>query len=289
MNGYRFVALDVFAEHRFGGNPLAVFPEADGLSTADMQAIAREFNMSEVAFVERPADRRNTARVRIFTSAIEIQFAGHPNVGVGWLLASEGRDVDGVLRFEQGAGLVEVRIERQGGQVVSSRIGAPQPLREGVPPTRAEIAACAGLELDEIGEAALASVALNTVCVPVSAEALARARCRPEAFHDLAARRPDLAEICLLYLYDRDGAHVRARMFAPLSGTIEDPATGSAACALTALLLKRDGVDGLKLEITQGVEMGRPSRMLCEAVRRGDDVAAFVSGACVPVFRGELI
>jgi trans-2,3-dihydro-3-hydroxyanthranilate isomerase len=95
MRTYPFVTLDVFTDTRFGGNPLAVFPDASGLSDADMQALAREFNLSETTFVLPPADPANTARVRIFTPAYELPFAGHPNVGTGYVLARQGRDTDG--------------------------------------------------------------------------------------------------------------------------------------------------------------------------------------------------
>ena len=289
MSGHKFITLDVFTDTRFGGNPLAVFPDADDLDGATMQALASEFNMSEVAFVQSPADPRNTARIRIFTSEMEIGFAGHPNVGVGWVLGNAGRDVDGLLRFEEGAGLVEVAVERADGQVIACRVGAPQPLTIGEPPSHAEVAACASLPIGEVGEPVLASAGLATVCVEVSPAALGRAKCNVPAFEAIAARRPDLGKICLLLLYSRDGATIRARMFAPLSGTIEDPATGSAICALTALLLNREGGDHLSLDVTQGVEMGRPSRMTAEARRMTDGIRAWVSGGCVPVLKGELV
>lgn len=289
MSGHRFITLDVFTDTRFGGNPLAVFPEADDLDGATMQALASEFNMSEVAFVQSPADPRNTARVRIFTSEMEIGFAGHPNVGVGWVLGNAGRDIDGVLRFEEAAGLVEVGVERVDGHVTACRVGAPQALTLGDPPTHAEAAACASLSVEDAGRPVLASVGLATVCVEVAPAVLARAKCNVAAFEAIAARRPDLGKICLLLLYTRDGGNVRARMFAPLSGTIEDPATGSAVCAMTAMLLDRDGGEQIRLDVTQGVEMGRPSRMACEARRTADGIRAWVSGGCVPMLKGELV
>jgi len=285
----RFVTLDVFTDKRFGGNPLAVFLEADGLSGEEMQALAREFNMSEVAFVQTPEDPANTARVRIFTPEMEIGFAGHPNVGVGWVLAHEGRDRNGVLRFEEAAGLVEVQVERRGETVVSCLVAAPQALSEGEAPTHDDIAACARLDPADIGEAALASVALNTVCAEVTASALTRAKCDPAAFRRLAERRPDLAQICLLFLYTRDGDSIRARMFAPLSGTIEDPATGSAAAALTAYLLRRSGQAQLTLSFLQGVEMGRPSRFKATAKKIDGRIKAWVGGGCIPILKGELL
>ena len=289
MAEVEFKTLDVFTDQRFGGNPLVVFPDARGLDTATMKDLSREFNLSEAAFVLPPDDPANSARVRIFTADIELDFAGHPNVGVAWILAGEGRDRNGVLRFEQNGGLVEIAVERDGDTLTGCRVAAPQPVRVSAAPTAAELAACAGLDTSDIGETFLASVALNTACVAVSVEALARARCQPLAFAAIKQAYPEFGEIFLLFLYAREGDEVRARMFAPLSGTNEDPATGSSACALTAGLLLRDPSRAtLSLNITQGVEMRRPSRMRCTARRQEGEVWAWVSGECVPVSRGTV-
>jgi trans-2,3-dihydro-3-hydroxyanthranilate isomerase len=288
MTTLPFVTVDVFTNTLFGGNPLAVFPKAEGLDTKMMFALAREFNLSEVAFVLPPTDPANTARVRIFTSAVEIGFAGHPNVGVGWVLAGEGED-GGLLRLEQAAGLVEVEVSNGPPATRRCRIRAPQPLSRGEAPSRAAVAACASLAPDQIGEPRLASVALATICVEVSPQVLAQAKCDPAAFAAIADARPDLAEICLLYLYSRQDDQIDARMFAPLSGTIEDPATGSAAAAMCALLLDESGDESIYLDVTQGVAMGRPSRMIVEARRTPDGIRAWVGGGCVPVLRGEAL
>src|SRR5260370_9714886 len=101
MRSFSFVTVDVFTDHRFGGNPLAVFPDAQGLSDGEMQSLAAEFNLSETTFVLPPEDAANTARVRIFNRRSEMPFAGHPNVGTGWVLARLGRPRDGVLRFPE--------------------------------------------------------------------------------------------------------------------------------------------------------------------------------------------
>src|SRR3979490_1723410 len=133
MPTFSFVTVDVFTDHRFGGNPLAVFPDARGMNDADMQSLAAEFNLSETTFVLPPQDPANTARVRIFNRRSEMPFAGHPNVGTGWVLAGLGRDRDGVLRFEEIAALVEVSVERDGGggHLRAVTIAAPQPLSLG--------------------------------------------------------------------------------------------------------------------------------------------------------------
>src|SRR5262245_25943668 len=142
-----FVTVDVFTERRFGGNPLAVFPDARGLSDTEMQALAAEFNLSETTFVLPPEDPNHTARVRIFNRTAEMPFAGHPNVGTGFVLAQQGRDKDGVLLFEELAGLVEIRVERDAhGNPVGATIAAPQPLSLGVELSTEEVAACALLQ-----------------------------------------------------------------------------------------------------------------------------------------------
>ena len=288
MAAYPFVTLDVFTDQRFGGNPLAVFPDAAGLDTETMQALAREFNLSETAFVLPPDDPADTARVRIFTPQAELPFAGHPNVGTAWVLAGLGRDRDGVLRFEEQAGLVEVMVERRGGQVAGCRVAAPQPLSLADAPAPGDLAACAGLAPGDVSAATVASVGTAAVFAAVPPEALERAAPDAAAFRATAARWPGHARHFLLYLYARNGNVVRARSFAPLYGVNEDPATGSAGAALAALLLHQDGGDTLALDIRQGVEMGRPSQMQAGAERDADgDIRAWVGGRCVPVLRGN--
>lgn len=288
MHEYEFVTLDVFTNQRFGGNPLAIFPDARGMSDANMQMLARELNMSEVAFLLPPTDSRNDARVRIFTTVMEIGFAGHPNVGVAWFLAERGRAKGSCIRLEQAAGLVEAQIHRVDGAIRSCMVQAPQSVSLGEAPSRHELAACATLSDSELGEPMLTSVALSTVCVPVSEKSLRNAVCNVDAFRAIAARRPDLAQIFLLSLYcwrERDGV-IDVRVFAPLSGTIEDPATGSAAAALAGGLLHRRGGDELAVTVRQGQAMGRPSTMAVSAKRQEGTIRAWIGGECVSVFRG---
>ena len=296
MPAYPFVTVDVFTERRFGGNPLAVFPDARGLSDRDMQALATEFNLSETTFVLPPDDPAHTARVRIFNTACEMPFAGHPNVGTGYVLARQGRDRSDVLLFEEQAGLVGVGVERDhDGSVAGATIAAPQPLSvtSGPPPDLA--AACAGLRADDVVLAAhpplLASVGYGFVAMEVQADALSRAAPDPAAFRRALDRSPALQGQLNLYLYahDPEAGQIRARMFAPLSGLVEDPATGSAAAALAALLLSLTGDDAQRREIVQGVEMGRPSRLRASARRAADGIRADVGGRCVPVLRGEAL
>jgi trans-2,3-dihydro-3-hydroxyanthranilate isomerase len=293
MRTYSFVTVDVFTDRRFGGNPLAVFPDAGGLSDGEMQSLAAEFNLSETTFVVPPENPANTARVRIFNRTSEMPFAGHPNVGTGWVLAGLGRDRDGVLRFEEIAGLVEVQATPD---LVT--IAAPQPLSLGAEMPVELLAGCTGLDVSDVVVSAhrpvVASVGNSFVIAEVTAAALSRAtpdisrfRSAVEAFPALGPRRLPL------YLYARDGQntdaiHLRARMFSPLSGTVEDAATGSAATPLAALLLSLSKDIERRYDITQGVEMGRPSLLACSARRAADGIRASVGGGCVPVLKGEV-
>ncbi len=294
MPSFAFVTVDVFTEQRFGGNPLAVFPDARGLSDDAMQALAAEFNLSETTFVLPPADPANTARVRIFNRKHEMAFAGHPNVGTGYVLAQQGRAANGVLRFEEKAGLVEVKVERDAsGALAGTTIAAPQPLSLGGELPREAIAECAGISPAEVRTAAhpplVASVGIQFVLAEVAPEALARATPNLPAFRAAVARWPELAGRLSLYLYARgeDRTRIRARMFAPLAGTWEDPATGSAATPLGCLLLSLTTGERARFAIEQGVEMGRPSLLRVEAWRTPEGLRASVGGACVPVLRGE--
>ncbi|MBN9091113.1 MAG: PhzF family phenazine biosynthesis protein [Reyranella sp.] len=288
MAAYSFVTVDVFTDRRFGGNPLAVFPDARGIGDADMQALAAEFNLSETTFVLPPADTANTARVRIFNRRHEMPFAGHPNVGTGWVLARQGRARNGILRFEELAGLVEIEA---GDNVVT--IAAPQPLSLGPEMPAALVASCVGIAPSDVIAKAhrpvSASVGNSFVIAEVTGEALTRAtpdigRFR-EAQKTFTAMGPNRLPI---YLYAHDGNRIRTRMFSPLSGTIEDPATGSAATPLVALLLSLTKDSERKFELVQGVEMGRPSRLLCSAHRAADGIRAKVGGGCVPVLEGTV-
>jgi trans-2,3-dihydro-3-hydroxyanthranilate isomerase len=292
MKTYPFVTVDVFTGRRFGGNPLAVFPDARGLTDAQMQALAAEFNLSETTFVLPPSDPAHTARVRIFNRTYEMPFAGHPNVGTGYVLAMHGRGKDGVLLFEEIAGLVEVRIERDGaGAATGATIAAPQPLSLGLQLPAEVVASCAGLKPDDVIVAAhapvVASVGVSFVLAEVTGAALTRAAPVTDAFRRGLAQFPALNGRFSLYLYARDGARVRARMFAPTAGTVEDPATGSAATPLAALLLSFGKADSAAFDIVQGVEMGRPSLLRATARRAADGIRATVGGGCVPVLRGE--
>jgi trans-2,3-dihydro-3-hydroxyanthranilate isomerase len=288
MRTFSFVTVDVFTDRRFGGNPLAVFPDARGMTDAEMQSLAAEFNLSETTFVLPPADPANTARVRIFNRRSEMPFAGHPNVGTGWVLAGMDRAKDGMLRFEEIAGLVEVTVD---GTSVS--IAAPQPLQLGAEMPADLLADCVELAMGDVvvsnHRPLLATVGNSFVVAEVTGAALTRAVPDMGRFKQAAAIYTAAGPNRLpLYLYAHDGNRVRTRMFSPLSGTIEDPATGSAATPLSALLLSLTKDSERRVEIVQGVEMGRPSLLLCTARRTADGIRATVGGGCVPVLKGEV-
>jgi len=291
---FPYETVDVFTDRPFGGNQLAVFTDARGLSDAQMQSLAAEMNYSETTFVLPPEDPANEARVRIFHRTAEMPFAGHPNVGTACVLARHGRDRGGVLRFEQLAGLVEIAVERDvAGAVTGAVIAAPQALSLGIELPVDGIAACAGVAPSDIVTSAhkpvQASLGVKFVLAQIAPAALAGATPDIAAFRKLESQNPELHGRLSLFLYAREGNAVRARMFAPLAGTWEDPATGSASATLGALLLSLDGGDKAAYSITQGVEMGRPSRLNVTSRRAADGFRSRVGGGCVPMFRGEAL
>ena len=300
MPNYDFVTVNVFTQSRFGGNPLAVLPDAGGLSDGEMQAIAADFNLSETTFVLPPDNPQHHARVRIFTPRTEMPFAGHPNVGTGFVLATRAGDPPEHYTFEEIAGLVRVHILRDPAGVISgARIAAPQSLSIDIAVPTELVAACAGLAEDDVATDThtplVASVGTPFVIAEVrSLEALARARPDLAAFRRGAEAFPALAHRFNLHLYvrkDGDATRLRTRMFAPLSGVLEDPATGSANAALAALLTSMapgENVD-LHYDIEQGLEMGRPSQIIASARKTAEGpVSAGVAGTCVAVARGTL-
>jgi trans-2,3-dihydro-3-hydroxyanthranilate isomerase len=288
----RYITVDVFTDRAFGGNPLAIVLDAGGLTTAQMQAIATEFNYSETTFVLPPRDSKNDAQVRIFTVRSEIPFAGHPNVGTAFVLASQSKQAPGRFLFEEKAGLVPVEILKEGDKVIGAELTAPQPLSKLRKFSAAEVAAGISLSASEIGTdrhpPQIVSVALPFVVAELkSREALRRAR--PDAAGFASILPDDLCDA--IYLYTRDvpsgemPRDIQARMFFPgSSGLIEDPATGSATVAAAALLADLDATrDGeLKLRIGQGFDMGRPSLLLTRVRKEnGRIVSAHVGGRCV--------
>jgi trans-2,3-dihydro-3-hydroxyanthranilate isomerase len=293
----RYITVDVFTDRAFAGNPLAVVPDASGLTTAQMQAIALEFNFSETTFVLPPRDTANDAQVRIFTVHAEIPFAGHPNVGTAFVLATQAAKPPARLLFEEGAGLVPVEILKQEGRVVGAELTAPQGLSKLTTFSAEQAASCISLSAADIRTdrhpPRIFSVGLPFLMVElVSREALQRARPEATAFARIFPRDSSDA----VYLYTRDvpaaekPCDLQARMFHPgSSGLSEDPATGSATVAVAALLADLSGErDGeFNLRIGQGVDMGRPSLLLTR-VRKENSVvvSAHVGGRCVQMMEG---
>lgn len=294
MSRHLFVTVDVFTDRRFGGNPLAVVTDAVGLSDVEMQSIAAEFNLSETAFVLPPDDPAHTARLRIFNRTGEMPFAGHPTIGAGYVLAHGGRDRLGVVSFEVMAGIARVTVTRGAdGVPTGASVAAPQALSLDMRFPVNEIAACAGLDPAEVIVAhhapILASVGTQYVIAEVTPDALMRAAPVRAAFQRVVDAQPTLRGRCSLFVYACTATGTRARMFAPLAGTIEDPATGSANAALAALLLSLSDARAFEDTVWQGVEMGRPSRLKLTARRTADGIRSSVAGDCVQVSRGELV
>jgi len=270
---YRYYICDVFTDMRFGGNQLAVLPQADGLSKQQMQQIAREFNFSETTFVF-PAKAGHTRHVRIFTPAREIPFAGHPNVGTAFVLASIGEfgEIKSSLTvtFEEEAGLVSVAIQESDGKIASCELTAPQSLSFGKTLPAELVATAISIDAKEIVTKThgpqVTSVGLPFIMVELTDRSVVeRARINMSGFEALVAH--DVIPDVYMYMHANEGFDIRARMFAPLSGVPEDPATGSANCALAGLLAHYNpqANGSFTWRIAQGVEMGRPSTLIARA------------------------
>jgi trans-2,3-dihydro-3-hydroxyanthranilate isomerase len=298
---YDFVTLDVFTDTLFGGNPLAVLPDATGLTTEQMQSIAREFNYSETTFVLPPEDDDNTRRVRIFTALAEIPFAGHPNVGTAVALARLdllGGSVAGQrIRFEEAAGVVTVTLHGKGDRIDAAEFIAPVINRfEEEIPTE-EAAKALGLLPDKIVTQhhvpRVVSSGIRFLYVELTdLEALAASEAAPGPVTRISAARGLDGVFAYVRMADTtDGADFQARVYAPVHGVIEDPATGSANAGLANLLgsLSEESDATLTWNVAQGLEMGRPSRLRITAERRGGKVVEVrVAGGAVVVCRGEI-
>jgi trans-2,3-dihydro-3-hydroxyanthranilate isomerase len=296
----RYLTADVFTDQAFVGNPLAIVLDAADLSTAQMQLIAREFKYAETTFVLPPIDAEHTARVRIFSPGAELPFAGHPNIGTAFALARlarrEGRDLGPVVRFEEGAGLVPVALLEEDGQIVGAELTAPEPLSLRSTVAVDDVAACLSLSRDDIEtvrhQPQVVSVGLPFLVAELaSRDALRRAADRPDR---IAALLPlDDANAIYCYTYDvppdEGPLDWQARMFSPLDGTGEDPATGSATVATAALLadIAPGAAGDFAWRVGQGYDLGRPSLLLPRVEKRGGRVErARIGGRCVEVMTG---
>lgn len=298
--GARYLLSDVFTDRPFGGNQLAVFPDGGDVSPELMPVIARELNLSETVFVLPPDDPKHAARLRIFTPASELPFAGHPTVGTASVLVAEGivaAGRDGAeFVLELGVGTVPVRVVGSG-RTYHARFDVPRlPEKVSDPPAIDELAKALALEVDDLRVPGWApevwSCGVPFLVIPIrDRSALARARLDTSRWEQSIAS----AGVSHLYLLSPDselaGSSLRARMFAPALGVAEDPATGSAASTLGGFLGVRepepDGAFAWRIE--QGFEMGRPSLIDLDIEKRAGAVALVrVGGNCVIMGEGRL-
>jgi trans-2,3-dihydro-3-hydroxyanthranilate isomerase len=301
MRARNYLLYDVFTRDRLAGNPLAIVLDADGLDTEAMQAIAREFNLSESVFVLPPQSDRHRARLRIFTPDYEMPFAGHPTVGAAVALAEGGKENEaGIFVLEENIGPVRCAVSRQDGTTFAEFDLAklPEPLK--LSADGEAIGAALGLGPHEMGfenhRVGFWSAGVPYVTIPVAdLGAAARAKLDNQAWSELAPKKSDWA-YASPYVYCRETIHKESafhvRMFVPGNPSYEDPATGSAAAAFAGAIMRFDRPgDGMsRFWIEQGMEMGRPSRIRLELdVEAGKLVSARIGGYAMKVAEGRLL
>jgi trans-2,3-dihydro-3-hydroxyanthranilate isomerase len=279
MSRFRYVVADVFTDTPLQGNQVAVFTDAREIPEDKLQPIAREMNYSETVFVYKP-EGDGHARIRIFTPTAELPFAGHPTLGTAFILSGPLSLEE--IKLETGAGLIPVRLDREDGRIVFGRMAQPLPTVE---PYDGE-----GRLLEILG------VARSELPVEVYDNGVRHVYVCLGSEDEVAALRPDMARLAEesaalgFNCFAGEGRNWKTRMFAPAGGVAEDPATGSAAGPL-ALHLARHGriAFGDEIEISQGVEVGRPSKLFARVDGSADDVQRVeVGGSAVTVARGEL-
>jgi len=278
MTDFRYVVCDVFTDTPFQGNQLAVFTDARALDGETMQSLAREINYSESTFV-LPAEEGGHAKIRIFTPVHEMRFAGHPTLGTAFVLAGPLQLVE--IRLETLAGIVPVRLERDENRIVFGRMEQPLPT---VRPydAEAELLSAVGVKRSELPvELYDNGVPHVYVCLGSEDEV---ARLRPDL-----NRLSGLSDVVGVNCFAGSGSRWKTRMFAPSSGVAEDPATGSAAGPLALHLARHGRIDfGDEIEISQGAEVGRPSKLFARADGTAEKVERIeVGGSAVVVARGE--
>lgn len=289
MRRHSYVHVDVFAERAFGGNPLTVFLDGNSLTVEEMQAIARETNHSETTFVF-PATQGGTARVRIFTPAVELPFAGHPVLGTVFALAGEraaGASSEIVLELPESKVTTSVETGADGAHFVW--MTQPPPER-GAPLGQVDrIARALGIGRGDLdGTARVWSTGIPFLIVPLSGlTPMGRIRPNAQVLHELLHEAGARGIYAVTRETSRPAAAVRARCFPVGVGVSEDAATGSAAGALAGFVLEEKWTKPGRFEIEQGIEIGRPSSILVEA--SGNDAPVRVGGRVVPMGRGELV
>ena len=298
---YRYLTADVFTDKPFGGNQLAVFPEAQGLNDEQMFALAREFNFSETTFVFAP-EKGGTRKLRIWTPGGEVPFAGHPTVGTAHVLAEIGEiPLEGEstsIVFEEGVGPVPVKIRARGGKPVFAQLSVAKLPEIGPPvPTRETLANMLSLEPKDLvgGHFAPQSVSCGLPFLFVALKdrgAVKRSRIRVDQWERTLGNNA-WASMIMVFSRDpeREGSDIRARMYAPGISVPEDPATGSACAALGGYLGARDTrQEGtLRWIVEQGFEMGRPSIIEVEVDKAAGAITAVrVGGASVTMSEGSI-
>jgi trans-2,3-dihydro-3-hydroxyanthranilate isomerase len=275
---YRYVVCDVFTDRPIAGNPVAVFTDARGLDEAMLQPLARELNLSETVFVYA-AEGDGHAKIRIFTPAVELPFAGHPTLGTAFVLGGPLQLTE--IRLETGSGTVPVRLERDGDRITFGRMEQPLPSVEPFGGADEALAAL-GVERAEL-PVELYDNGVRHVFVALGSE------------DEVAALRPDLGSLAVFRgatgfsCFAGSGRRWKTRMFAPGGGVPEDPATGSAAGPLAVHLARHGRIGfGDEIEITQGVEIRRPSTLFARAEGSAEQLERVeVGGSAVIVARGE--
>jgi trans-2,3-dihydro-3-hydroxyanthranilate isomerase len=303
MKEYRFIQVDVFTDRPFGGNPLAVFPEAEGLTTEEMQHIAREMNLSETTFVLPPQAPGADFKVRIFTPAVELPFAGHPVVGTHWVLAHLGcvdlREPVTQVSFELGVGVLPADLHVVNGRVERVVMTQDRPTFNAVLEDVADLAEGLGLAPEAIAETELPVQVVSTgvpqMMVPVRSltevQSLDAGQLNVPALNRACHAVGTECVLVFALETERPEATVHVRMFAPLLGVPEDPATGSANGAMGAYLVHHRAVPVTKpttyILSEQGAEIGRPSTLYVEVDRTDEEATAVrVGGQVVLVAEG---
>ncbi|WP_245513594.1 MULTISPECIES: PhzF family phenazine biosynthesis protein [unclassified Mesorhizobium] len=294
-----YLLYDVFTTERLAGNPVAVVLDSEGLDMAAMQAIAREFNLSETVFVLPPENPKHRNRIRIFTPDYEMPFAGHPTVGSAIALAELAGESAGIFVLEENIGPVRCAVSKHDGAIFAEFDLAKLPERLELVADPEMIGAALGLGPHELGfenhRVAFWSAGVPYVTIPVAdLEAAAKIRLDNQAWSELAPRKSEWA-FASPYVYCRETVHhdsaFHVRMIVPGTPSYEDPATGSAAAAFAGAIMHFDGpTDGIsQLWIEQGLEMGRPSRIRLELnVEGGKLAAARIGGHAVKLAEGKL-
>lgn len=300
MIGRQYWLYDVFSDTQLAGNQLAIVMDGEGLDKTAMQAVAREFNLSETVFVFPPRDARHRARLRIFTPQEELPFAGHPTIGTTVALAhADGTQSAGIFVLEEEVGPVRCAVRAQG-DASYGEFDLPK-LPEALPlPASAEsIGAALGLGPHEIGfenhKVSFWTAGVPYVCVPVAnLDVASKISLDTKAWMEAVPQRSDWP-FAAPYVYCRETVRhdnaFHVRMIVPGAPSFEDPATGSAAAAFAGAIMRFDQPgDGIsRLWIEQGLEMGRPSRILLELEVAGAALAsARIGGHAVKVAQGTL-